>query len=333
MKAIRYLGKEKIGFVDVPPPELKAGEALIEVKYAGICGSDLFIYSGTHPRAKAPLVIGHEFCGVVIEIADDDPSGFKVGDRVTANPHLACGECDACLAGHRNVCRQLKIIGIDLDGAFAEYVAIDTSYLIRLPEGIAFDKAALSEPLAVAVHAVRGSDMKLGDRVLVLGGGSIGLLTAFAAKANGASVVVVVEPNEFRRKLAAGFGFQMMSDPQDFAQGSGVETGFDVVFEAAGVPATIEAAIKYCRIKGQVVIIGLYKYASPVDLRQIAFAELKLAGTRANTNTDFVVAADLLNKYPEISDIVTHRLPFEEAQTGFDLLRQGGDVVKVLLHP
>lgn len=334
MKAVRYWGKEDVRCEEVAKPAIVEGEALIKVGYAGICGSDLYIYSGTHPRAKAPLILGHEFAGEIVELPRNHRGQFKIGDVVAVNPLLYCQRCTPCYTGNAHVCQSLGLLGIDRDGGFAEFARAKLSQLVKLPPVVPGELGALVEPLAVAVHAVRSSDLRLGDLVLVLGGGPIGFLTAFAARANGAGRVIIIEPNDFRRMFAGNMGFDVLT-PADQEEIKAITRGegADIVFEAAGIPASMEGAIKNCKIRGQVVVVGVFKHPVPVDLQRVNFAEIRIIGTRVYREVDFAYAVDLITKYPEIGKLVTHKMNLTEAQKGLDLAKLGSNTMKVLLHP
>lgn len=334
MKAVRFWGKDEVRCEDIPKPMIGQGEVLIKVAYTGICGSDTSIYSGTHPRAKAPLVLGHELSGTIAELPAGDRSGFQTGDMVTVNPLLYCGECQPCVTGNYHVCRFLGLTGIDQDGSFAEYVKVKARQVVKLPEGMSAEQGALVEPVAVAVHSLHRSAFKMGDVALVIGGGPIGFLVAAALKAAGAGQIFVIEPNEFRRSLIAGLGVETLTPDEsgrvlEFTVGNGA----DIVFEVAGVPASIEAAVTYCKIRGQIVNVGVFKQPAPVNLQRINFAELDLIGTRVYTDQAFRSAVTLTSQYPELLQVITHKLPLDQAKQGLALMKQGGDNLKILLQP
>ena len=336
MRAARFWGKEDIHLEEVPVPEIGHGEALIKVGYAGICGSDMWIYSGTHPRAKAPLIMSHEFAGEIVAITGDDDRGFKVGDHVAVNPLLYCGRCLPCRTGRHHVCKKLGLSGIDADGGFAEYVKVGINQLVKLPEDLPLDLAALTEPTAVAVHAVHRGGVKVGDQVVVLGGGPIGYLVAVSARAAGAAQVIVSEPSDLRRTLAARHGFTVV----DGGPGTKDEIlaltdgeGADVVFDAAGVPATAALATELVRVSGRVVIVGVFKHPAPVDLLAVNFNELEIVGTRVYTDEAFAAAARLVANSPDVADVISHRLPLSEAPQAMRIAREAKEAMKILVHP
>ncbi|MDU4959173.1 MAG: alcohol dehydrogenase catalytic domain-containing protein [Sporomusaceae bacterium] len=334
MKAVRYHGKETLRLEEIPVPAVNSGEALIKVACSGICGSDIGIYAGVHPRAQAPLVMGHEFAGEIAALAAGYQGDLRSGDRVTVNPLLSCGQCTPCRTGNGHVCRWLRLTGIDEDGSFAEFVKVRTEQIIKLPAGVSLEQGAIVEPAAVAVHAVRRSGLRLGEFVLVVGGGPIGFLIAAAARFAGAGAVAVIEPNPFRRDMLARLRVTALAPADagrvlDLTGGDGA----DVVFEAAGVAGAIESAVKYCRIRGRIVNAGVFKQPTPVNLQRINFAELAVAGSRVYSPEAFRAALALVAAQPDLAGVITHKLPLAEAESGINLMRTGGDSLKILLRP
>ena len=193
MKAAIWSGIDTVEHVVRPIPKISEGEVLLKVEAVGICGTDMAIFAGKHPRAKAPLIMGHEAGGTIVDIAGEAPAGVATGSRATFYPLLSCHECSTCRSGNTYVCENLKLIGIDRDGAMAEYVAVPADSVIPIPEHWNRNRAALIEPVAVAVHAVRRSSMKVGDSVFVTGAGIIGIVTAQMAKAAGAVQVIIAD--------------------------------------------------------------------------------------------------------------------------------------------
>ncbi len=331
MKAAVFTGEPGISLEERPRPKVGPGEALIRVKYAGICGSDLYICSGSNPRVKPPVVPGHEFTG---EIVETDFPGLKPGDRVAVEPLLACSRCSACRRGAYHVCRDLRLLGVQVDGGFAEYVAVPVDRIVKLPPGLSFENAVLTEPLAVAIHGLRQAVLELGDRVVVLGGGPVGLLLAQVARLAGARVMVS-EISPYRREVAARMGFTVIDatgDPVHKVMSLTGGEGADVVYEAAGVGATATQMARMTRIKGQIVVVGVYKELAPVDLLQISFREQTLRGSRVYNYQDFRRALELLARGDiDVERTVTHVFPLERVEEAMAAAAGEVDGVKVVL--
>jgi 2-desacetyl-2-hydroxyethyl bacteriochlorophyllide A dehydrogenase len=301
MKAAVWLGKDRIELQDRERPRPRGGEVLLRVKAAGICGTDLAIYQGKFDpkRCKPPLIPGHEVCGVVEEIGGG-VVGWGPGDRVTVDPLVSCGYCYACLNGFPHVCASLQLLGIDRDGAFAEYSVASANRLYRLPESLDDVEGALVEPVAVAVHDVRRSGLTVGDTALVVGGGPIGLLIAMVASSAGSRRVAVSEVNDHRREMARALGFPAYSPSardfresvRDFFDGRGP----DIVFEATGSAPGYRDAIDCVRIRGTIVQVGIAKGPIELDLRRLNFAEISVVGTRVYAPADIVAAIALFRE-------------------------------------
>lgn len=225
MKAAVFYGAEDIRIEDVPEPVPGKGQVKIKVEWCGICGTDLHEYErgpimvSTSPHSltgeKAPMILGHEFSGVITELGPDVKGDWKVGDRVTADPCCVCNECYNCKNNHYNICSELGFIGLARDGAFAEYTLADDYQLTRLPDSVSFEQGAFTEPAAVVLHAVRRAGISLGDTVVITGMGPIGLLAGQCAKAAGAAAVYGVELSEARRKSGLELGFTEVFNPAE----------------------------------------------------------------------------------------------------------------------
>ena len=338
MRAAVIEAKKTLGARSVPVPELKNGEALIRVMYCGICGSDIHVYHGDHPTARFPVVPGHEFVGELVAMRDNGESALSKGDLVVAQPFFSCGNCQPCAKGRDNVCRSLRFMGVHVDGGFAEYVRVPIRKMYAVPPGVGAELAALTEPVAVAVHDVRRSGLKAGETVLVIGGGAIGLLIAIVARHSGAGTIVVSEPNVYRRGVAEELGF-MTVDPlsPDFDRTLMAETGslgFDCVFEASGSRPGFAASTKYAKITGKVMVIGMTKEPYPVDLSAVFAKELVLEGVRIHSQYNFIGALELLRKDSlrrEFNRLITDVFPFEKVADAFAFAESGGDFMKVLV--
>lgn len=331
MKAIQYLGANKIEVRDIEMPKVPEGFALVKVSHAGICGTDLNIYAGTHPRAKAPLVMGHEFSGVL----ENDTKYMKKGTRVTVYPLISCGACEPCLSGNGHVCNTLGLYGIDTDGAMAEYAAVPADQLIAIPDEMSFQTGALLEPIAVAVHALRETGFTPGDNALVFGCGTIGLCVALTLRLFGARDILLAETDPARITLAKSLGFDV-ADPSkenlsELVSNRTNGNGFDRVYDCAGVQAVAEVLLDMVRVKGQIVIVASYKKPPAMPFFKGMAKEVSIHFVRVYRKKDFEIAAQIVTREPLFDKIITHVLPADKAQEGFDLLFQKGTgAVKVM---
>jgi (R,R)-butanediol dehydrogenase/meso-butanediol dehydrogenase/diacetyl reductase len=335
MRASLWMGTERVEFTEIPRPKVGPGQALIKVAYGGICGTDLMIYLGKHPRAKAPLVMCHEFAGTLVE-ADGD--AFAPGTPVTINPLLTCGHCYACRNGIPHICATLGLVGIDCDGGFAEYALVPLHTVRPLPETLPLIEAALIEPLAVAVHAVRVSDLKVGDVTAVLGAGPVGILTAQVARLAGARRVLVSEVSPTRLNIARELGFDVI----DAREGKTVDAimeatdgvGLPVVFETGGVQATITDAGKSVRPGGQILQVGMPKNPPTVDMTLLLFREIRRTPIRVYREEDFDQAIAIAGTGQiDLVKPVTHTLPLSELDHALHIAHEAVDACKILLDP
>lgn len=321
-RAFTWQGGERCAVVDVPIPAPRDGWVGIDVAYAGICGSDLHICAGHHPRARAGAVLGHEFVGALAEPMGD----LARGAPVAANPMVACGRCDACLRGLENVCDRLTAIGVDYPGALAGRVLVPAANVLALPPGADLRVLALTEPVAVCIRAIRRGSVALGDRVHVVGAGPIGTIIALLARRAGAASVTISEPAEGRRQAALRLGLTVVPD----ATGEG---GADVVFDATGHPSASAALTTWVRAHGRVVIVGAFPPGSQaLDLLRVNFAELTVTGSRIYTRRDLQAAVDLLPSDPELPALITAVRSLEETPDALASLRRG-EAMKILISP
>ena len=277
MKALVYTGTESMAFQDMPTPEPTDGEVLIRVDSVGICGSDMHAFLGHDNRRPAPLILGHEAAGVI-------EGGARDGERVTINPLVTCGTCPACRSGRENLCPTRQIISMPpREGAFAEYVTMPETNLVRVPGNVPFETAALAEPLSVSWHAARLSLEAIHPaaerRVLIVGGGAIGLAAALAYKAMGVDDVIVSEPNEIRRAYLVD---RCGVNATDKADGQ-----YAIVVDAVGYAATRAIASAMVEPGGVIMHIGLGEDTGGLDVRRMTLQEITFIGTYAYTAQDF----------------------------------------------
>lgn len=329
MAAFVWKGGHEVAVEEVPRPEARDGWVLVDVAFAGICGTDLHICAGEHPRAQAPLVIGHEFVGTL----GSDAGGLAAGTPVAVEPLLSCGRCTPCRTGRSHVCVRLGLIGIDVPGGVAEQVAVPPDRLVPLPEGVDLRRAAFVEPLAVAVHAVRRSELRLGDPVMIAGAGPIGLAVASCARLAGAGTVFVSEPAEARRRVAEGFGFTLLDagDPgTDLRERTGGE-GVPVVFDTAAHPAVAASITSWAAVSGRIIFVGTYGRPASMDLQDVVFRELETLGCRVYTRADVNAAVALVaDGRFDPEPFITSTVALSEAPVALERLRSG-DELKVLI--
>lgn len=305
---------------------------LVRPDRVGLCGTDLSIINGHHSRAQPPLVMGHEITGTVETRSEGAPAP---GTRVVVNPSVACGNCWPCQHQLRHTCLQLKLVGIDIDGAFSELVAVPASNVFAVQPHVAAADAALAEPLAVAIHAVDRAELKQSSTALVVGAGPIGILIGLVAADRGCRVLVS-EPRDPRRRLAERLGFQAV--PSDPSLVTGVREATDgvmsdIVFDCAGHPAIAAELSAVTRVRGTIVLAGLYSTPTAVDLHALTFAEQHLLGSRICTDNDLrqavvIIESDTLN----LSRIATRTFALEEVDAAFAAASRG-DIVKAMINP
>lgn len=318
---------------DVARPEVGPDEALVRVGFAGICGTDLHLWKGEHPTAVVPVVPGHEFAGTLAAACGALPAGTPV----VVYPLLTCQTCRACREGLSHVCENLRVLGVHQDGAFAEYVKVPAANLLPLPAGLALRDAALIEPVAVAVHVVSRSPLRVGDTVLVIGAGPIGLLVGLVARLQGAAQVCISEVNPHRLRLAKDLGFVAIdsaaADVAREVRGMTDGAGADVVFETAGVPPAAAQMVKAVRGRGTIVLVGIHGAPAPLDLTGCVLSELTLIGSRVYTRVDYARAVRLVASGQVKGDgLVTGVLELAEIPRGFaSLMTPGSPEVKVLV--
>ncbi|MDQ0647110.1 (R,R)-butanediol dehydrogenase/meso-butanediol dehydrogenase/diacetyl reductase [Microbacterium natoriense] len=334
MRSVSYIGSGRVEVSEQPAAVPAAGEVQLSVAFTGLCGTDMHIIHGSmDARVTTPLVFGHEMSGIVEQIGAG-VEGWSVGDRVTVMPLQWDDSCPACLAGHRHICQNLDFVGIDWPGSLQQRWNVRAEWLIRLPDDMPLDIAALAEPTAVAVHDVRRSELRPGDKVVVIGGGPIGLLIASIARHLGAEVVVI-ELAPARRAQIAELGFETL-DPRVTNQDAWVErwtggAGADVVFEVSGAAAAVLGATSLAKVRGTVVVVAIHPTPRPIDLQRVFWRELRLLGARVYERRDFDTAVGLLAEGAIPTELlITKIVPLSQVQSAFDDLEQG-NALKILV--
>lgn len=350
MKAAVIYGTRDLRLEDVEIKDVKSHQAKVEVKWAGICGSDLHIYTDfeaglvpikdVHPLSgeKVPLTLGHEFSGIVREIGAE-VTNVKVGDRVCIEPIYYCGECKECRSGHYHVCRysNAAFVGIVSDGGFAEFCVTEADKLHVLPDNVTLEEGALVEPTAVAYHGVLESGLQAGQTVLVIGAGPIGLLTAEVARASGATKIFVSDVSNERLEIAKTMGATHVFNPMEVDVVSEIlkETGgdgVDVAFEAAGVQVAMNTAVSATKRKGCVLVLALYMEPVKVNMFEALVKEITIKPTLAYVN-EFPQVIDLISsKRIDVQKVVTNKTVLEKIVTdGFEKLLNDKAEAKILV--
>jgi len=334
-------GKGNVEIMDIPKPTLSPDEVLIEVKAAGICGSDIAIYNDTIKiPIKPPIVIGHEFSGVITEVGEK-VTKFKIGDRVTSETSIVtCGECKYCQTGHYNLCSNRQVLGYAINGAFTKYCAVPQRCLHILPSNVDFVEAALCEPLACCVHGIiEQTGISAGDIVVVIGPGPMGLLSMQVALAEGAKVVVCgTSRDKERLSLAKKLGAFTTVDVQREDAESIVKKltqnyGADVVLECSGSESGVGLGLKLVRKRGKYTQIGLLDKPIQVDFEQIVYKEIKVTGSVSQVKASWERALNFLSqKKIQIKPLISHELSLLDWETGFNLIKNK-ECIKIILYP
>ncbi len=344
MKAALLNAPGRISVQDIELPEVGPNEILVQNRVALTCGTDVKLYKRGHPLAKLPLVIGHEFAGVVSKLGKG-VNTFKEGDRVVAVNSAPCNECYFCLRGQQNLCENLgKVIGFSVPGAYAEFVSIPDRIVekntLRIPENVSFEEAAILEPLACAVHGSELSAIQPGESVAIIGSGPIGLMHLQLAKNAGASPIMISNRTADRLQFAKHLGADLMiiSSQEDqvqrvleFTEGRGA----DVVIEAVGSNDTWEKALQMARKGGRVLMFGGCAPGTsvPLDTYRMHYEELTVKGAFHHTPASVRKAMDLItSRAINAKAIITHKMKLEQVTEALELMA-GGKALKVSLSP
>jgi L-iditol 2-dehydrogenase len=341
MKALvkKELGFGSLEIVDVVEPEVGKDQVKILVKYSGICGTDIHTYEG-HYKVKAPVVLGHEFSGEIVEVGEN-VTEFKPGDRVTSETTFyICGECVYCQTGDYNLCSSRKGLGTQQNGSFAKYVIARKESVHKLPEQVDYVSAAMTEPLACAHHAVTKATISEGDVVVVLGPGPIGLLVAQVVKTYGATVIVAgLSTDQLRLEKAKELGVDYAVNVQEEDINHIVKSltdgyGADVVFECAGAVSAVNMGLDLLKKKGQLIQVGIFaKPEIPINAEKIIQKEIKLIGSRSQKPADWEPSLALMSeKKVNAKALVTHQFTIDQWDEAYRVIKNG-EAIKVLLTP
>ena len=317
MKAIKYEEPWKVECVDIPMPLRMEHEALIKVKSAGICGSDIGAYRGTNPLVSYPRIIGHEVAGEIMEISPANKRGLKKGDRVILDPYLYCGHCYPCSIGRTNCCTELKVLGVHVGGGMSEYAVHPDNMLWKLPDDMDWKLAPVSEPLTIALHGLHRGELKAGEHVAIIGAGPIGMLAAMSAIAYGA-IPMVIDPVEERLEMARDAKVPYVINPSgenaeekilEYTNGRKAE----LVMECSGANAAIKSTLDYVSNAGRITLTGWPKNETPISTDLITKKEVDIRGARTSAN-EFEEAIRLIHSGTvDVRKILTCVTTMEEA--------------------
>ncbi|WP_058304274.1 2,3-butanediol dehydrogenase [Gorillibacterium timonense] len=348
MRALRWHNVKDLRLESIEVPTTLQGQVKIRVEWCGICGSDLheyvagpiFIPQGTaHPLTgeQAPITMGHEFSGEIIELGEGVKE-FALGDRVVVEPIFSCGTCEACKQGKYNLCEKMGFLGLaGGGGGFSEYVSVNADMVHKIPDSLSFEQGALVEPSAVALHAVRQSQLKVGDKAAVFGAGPIGLLVIEALRASGASEIYVIELSEERKAKAEELG-AIVLDPKQFDVVQELQTrtngGVDVAYEVTGVPVVLTQAISSTKLGGQIMIVSIFEKGATIMPNDIVLKERNMTGIIGYRDV-FPAVLSLMEKgFFSADKLVTKKIQLDEVvEQGFEALLKEKNQVKILVSP
>ncbi len=312
------------------------GQVSIRIAYCGICGTDMHVYHGNmDARVGLNRIIGHEMSGTV-ESVGNGVTDLRSGQNVVVRPLDHCGDCPACEAGHKHICHKLRFLGLDTDGAMQEIWTVPAHTLHVLPEALRMDHAALIEPVAVACHDVRLSDLAEGEDVVVIGGGPIGILVASVARAAGGKVVIS-EVNPNRLAIAERMGFSTVNPgvadlPILIGERTGGK-GADVIFEVSGTQSGVDAMTAVAATRARIVMVAIHAVRPKVDLFQFFWRELRLVGTRVYEPEDYERAIRTVAEGGIDADsVITDVSPLSDIQTAFQALDSNPTAMKSLIR-
>lgn len=338
VKALIFEAPWSMPLRDLPEPEAGIREVIVEVRAVGICGSDVHGFTGSTGRRKPGIVMGHEFAGTIQTIGED-VTGFGVGDRVVVNPLVTCGTCQACRNGRENICENRLGIGWSVDGAFAERVRVPERNLRRIPSTLEWPLASLVEPLAVALRAANLTPFALGDTVVVLGAGPIGLLCVLALRLKGAGTVIVSDLSPHRLELALRMGADHAINAQERDPVSRVREltggrGAQAVLEAVGVSATVEQSARMAQNGGAITWVGNAAPSVTVPMQEIVTRELTVRGSYG-FGSEFDRALEILAAgRVDLRPLIEHVAPLQDGERLITALAKAQlEAVKVILEP
>ncbi|MBG9993238.1 L-threonine 3-dehydrogenase [Pseudoalteromonas sp. NSLLW24] len=331
MKALSKLKAEPgIWMTDAPKPEVGHNDLLIKIRKTAICGTDVHIYKWDEWASKTiptPMVVGHEYVGEVVDMGQE-VRGFKVGDRVSGEGHITCGHCRNCRAGRVHLCRNTTGVGVNREGAFAEYLVIPAFNAFKIPDNISDELASIFDPFGNAVHTALSFDL-VGEDVLITGAGPIGIMAAAVAKHVGARHVVITDVNKYRldlaRKMGASRAVNVASEKlEDVIKDLGMTEGFDIGLEMSGVPSAFNSMLNNMNHGGKIAMLGIPPSDMAVDWNQVIFKGLVIKGIYGREMFEtWYKMASLIQSGLDLNPIITHQYSVDDFQAGFDMMISG----------
>jgi len=331
MKALSKLKAEPgIWMTDAPKPEVGHNDLLIKIRKTAICGTDVHIYKWDEWASKTiptPMVVGHEYVGEVVDMGQE-VRGFAVGDRVSGEGHITCGHCRNCRAGRVHLCRNTTGVGVNREGAFAEYLVIPAFNAFKIPDNISDELASIFDPFGNAVHTALSFDL-VGEDVLITGAGPIGIMAAAVAKHVGARHVVITDVNEYRlelaRKMGASRAVNVANEKlEDVMKELGMTEGFDIGLEMSGVPSAFNSMLNNMNHGGKIAMLGIPPSDMAVDWNQVIFKGLVIKGIYGREMFEtWYKMASLIQSGLDLNPIITHQYSVDDFQAGFDMMISG----------
>jgi len=334
-RAMYWAGNETIVEDELIIDNVNDDEVVVKVSYCGICGTDISIFAGRHPRSKPPLILGHEFSGVVEYVKNSE---LKKGNKVVINPLISCGKCWPCRNNLPYVCQNLRLVGIDFNGGFSIYVKVNIKQISQLPDDYDLLYAAIVEPFATAIHSFNRSEpVNQDDFIFIFGSGPIGLATALYYQSKGFKRIYISEMSDYRRKVAEKFALNVF-DPMSesiFQKVSDLTSNklADIVIEATGASQPVSQMVSLARVQGKIMIVGVSHKPVSVDLMNVNFKELKLIGCRVYDNNDFLESINFVRGNKEmLKSYISHVLNLKDLKEGVNLARDVNNSLKVVIE-
>lgn len=336
MRAIQIDSPNQIGITEVEKSVLTPGNAIIEVKAMGICGSDVHAYAGKSPNVKYPIIIGHETAGIVSEIDENNEYGIKKGDKVVLDPYMYCGECYPCSQGRTNCCESLKCLGVQTTGSMSEFFLHPIRQLVKVPQDMDWESLAVAEPLVIALHAIHNCELKAGEHIAIIGAGAIGMLIGMAAKAYG-GIPIIVDIVDERLQMANNLGIDftvnsMKSNAIEEIKKITNGRMAECVMEASGSTIGVRNTLDYAAATGRIALTGWPNKEVELSTAIITRKELQIRGSRTGVGSEFREAIDLIySEKVQAKKIISKVTTFEEIPEAIKHLHEApGDWLKVV---